>query len=234
MLVSAISFDFGQTLAGLSSALLVEKVASRGFSLEADRVEASLGVGWDAYDRAVRAGVSGHPWRLFMSTVLTAAGCTRVDGDESLAELVEFLFEDQRRYNLWRAPIPGMIELCESLRARDIPIGILTNSEGRAEQLVEELGWRELFGVVVDSGRIGIEKPDPRIFHALAARLGVEPSRVAHVGDNFGADVEGALAAGMRAVWFRGRRDEAPEGVPVCATADELRAVLEAWLPPPQ
>lgn len=47
---------------------------------------------------------------------------------------------------------------------------------------------------------MGVHKPDPLIFRATAAGLGLPPGRICHVGDAGGFDADGAAAAGMLAV----------------------------------
>lgn len=231
--VRAVSFDFGQTLAELDTAMLASRCAERGVSVEIHALDRAVMPAWRAYNTAVRAGHGGHPWKLLMRTLLDGAG---VDAS-ARASLVDWLWEEQPRRNLWRRPIPGMIELVRALRAQGVPVGVLSNSEGRLAELAEELGWRDDFVVIADSGRLGIEKPDPRIFAWTAERLGVPLPDVAHVGDAWSADFLGARAAGMRAVLFRG--DAAmPEGAafpsddPRCARCDDavsLRRILSAW-----
>ncbi|HYH48605.1 MAG TPA: HAD-IA family hydrolase, partial [Acidimicrobiia bacterium] len=54
--------------------------------------------------------------------------------------------------------------------------------------------------IVIDSDVVGVAKPDPAIFHLALEACGVAPERVLHVGDTVGADVKGALAAGVRPV----------------------------------
>lgn len=51
---------------------------------------------------------------------------------------------------------------------------------------------------VIDSTVVGIEKPDPRIFHIALDRLALDPTRCAFVGDTVVFDVNGARAAGLR------------------------------------
>ena len=51
---------------------------------------------------------------------------------------------------------------------------------------------------VVDSGNVGVMKPDPRIFHAAVDLLGVDPEQVWYVGDMPAIDVVGARRAGIR------------------------------------
>jgi putative hydrolase of the HAD superfamily len=120
-----------------------------------------------------------------------------------------------------------MIELVRALRGRGVPVGVVSNSEGRLAELIAEIGWGEEFLCVADSGKLGIEKPDPAIFHLAAEALGVAAAAVIHVGDSFGADVRGALGAGLQAVWFRGRGAPAlPEGVRRAEDAPGLAAAL--------
>jgi putative hydrolase of the HAD superfamily len=64
---------------------------------------------------------------------------------------------------------------------------------------------------VVVSSEAGYEKPDPRIFLTALARRGAAPEEAAHVGDRMRADVAGAAAIGVRAVWLD-RRGTAGRG----------------------
>jgi putative hydrolase of the HAD superfamily len=75
-----------------------------------------------------------------------------------------------------------------------------------------------------------MEKPGTPIFRWTAERLGVPLDRIVHVGDSWGADVDGALRAGMPAIWFRGRapRPHTPE-VRRAEDAAEVRASLKEW-----
>ena len=57
-----------------------------------------------------------------------------------------------------------MFELAEELGRSGISIGIVSNSEGKLAELVAELGYERLFAAIADSGKLGIEKPDARIF----------------------------------------------------------------------
>jgi putative hydrolase of the HAD superfamily len=104
---------------------------------------------------------------------------------------------------------------------------VLTNSEGRAKELVDEVGLGQFVSVVVDSGVEGVEKPDPRIFATMSERLGHAPRDIVHIGDSYEADVLGAIGAGMTPVWFvREPTVTLPPGVLLCRSVSELRRVL--------
>ncbi len=53
---------------------------------------------------------------------------------------------------------------------------------------------------VVDSGAVGVEKPDPAIFRIALERAGVSAAEAMHVGDLFPVDVVGARRAGLEPV----------------------------------
>jgi len=96
-----------------------------------------------------------------------------------------------------------------------------------ARAVLEREGLLAIFDTVVISEESGFRKPAAEIFLSAAADLGIEPARCLHVGDSHRADVEGAVGAGMRAVWIR------PPEVEESSTAEtglgDVRE-LPAWL----
>ncbi len=221
--MKALAFDFGQTLAELDYDFLAKRLAERGAILDADRARRESQAAWDVYGRKKS---EGHEigWRAMMQAQLLGGGVP----EARAAELAAWLWDEQPAQNLWRRPIPGMIELVRELRGAGLPVGIISNSEGRLAELVTELGWTGDFDVVVDSGRIGVDKPDPRIFLHACGALGVHPRELLHVGDAWEADVQGALGASASAVWFDARHRERPlpERAYGASSARELREVL--------
>ena len=84
-------------------------------------------------------------------------------------------------------------------------LGIVSNADGLIGQRLAE---RELLQVgpgigvevdcVIDSGAVGIMKPDPRIFHLALEAMDIAAEDAWYVGDMPGIDVVGARAAGLR------------------------------------
>src|SRR5205807_1447837 len=60
------------------------------------------------------------------------------------------------------------------------------------------------FPIVAASGATGFYKTDPRLYLWTLEQLGVAAQQAVYVGDHPRFDVEGAQAAGMRAVLFDG------------------------------
>jgi HAD superfamily hydrolase (TIGR01509 family) len=226
----AVTFDYGQTIARLDTTFLSRRVAEHAADVDVApaALDAAMGDAWDAYDAAIQAGISDHPWALFMRHLLEGAGVA----SRAAEPLADWLWHEQPRRNLWRRPVPGMLDLVRDLHHDGVRVGIISNSEGNLAALIDELGWRDLFPVVADSGRLGFDKPDPRIFRWTCEQLGVRPEETIHVGDSWPADVAGALAVGMRAIHFASERlgAVAPErGVAFARDASEVRAALRAW-----
>jgi putative hydrolase of the HAD superfamily len=131
---------------------------------------------------------------------------------ERLADLSRELFArfaDPSTFELF----PGAIELCESLRARGLGIGLVSNWSHRLPRLVEQLGLSARTDFVLCSALERLEKPDEQIFRRALERAGVRADEALHAGDDLEKDFHGARRAGLRAVLVdhaRTRGAEAP------------------------
>ncbi len=131
-----------------------------------------------------------------------------------------------------RRRIAGALELLQALSAH-VRIAVVTNNTLTEQS--EKLATFELapyVAALVTSAEIGASKPDPRIFGAALARLGCAPGDAVMIGDSLGDDVEGALAAGIAAIWFDRSGASPPKSlaVPVLTSlepaADVARRIL--------
>ena len=224
--VSAVTFDAGQTLVELDTAMLVERLAERGIAVRRESVDTACAAAWAASHASPMVAGHGGGWRALMARILGGAGVGDVE------PLIDWLWLEQPHRNLWRRPVPGMAELVDELATAGVGVAVISNSEGRVAELLAEIGWGERFGCVADSGRLGIEKPDPAIFAWTLERLGVAPPAAAvHVGDSWIADGAGARRAGLRAIWFGPHaRDPVDDpDIVACADAAAVRAALRRW-----
>jgi putative hydrolase of the HAD superfamily len=84
---------------------------------------------------------------------------------------------------------------------------VVSNSDGHAAENLRDAGICQVgpgagarVAGVIDSRRLGAEKPDPAIFRAGLAAVRVGPEDAVHVGDMISTDVLGAQAAGIFAI----------------------------------
>ena len=109
--------------------------------------------------------------------------------------------------------------------SRRYRLGIVSNFYGNLVTVCHNAEIRPFFSVIVDSARVGFEKPDARIFQSALDELKLAPADVVFVGDSGPRDMAGARAMGMRHVWLVG--PEAAGATPCCADDRVLRALGE-------
>jgi putative hydrolase of the HAD superfamily len=112
-----------------------------------------------------------------------------------------------------------MLELMRELRDRGLRMAILTNNVREWEELWRsKLPLDEIFEVIVDSGWVGMRKPQHEIYQLTVERLGdgLEPAECLFVDDNE-LNVEAARELGMTAVQFHSNEQ----------SIEEIRAALD-------
>ena len=89
----------------------------------------------------------------------------------------------------------------------------------------------KLFDAIVVSGAVNKRKPSPEIFERTLKALGVSASETVFVGDTLDADIEGAKAVGMKAVYIERRIEKVEQVRPdqTIKSLSELPMVLERF-----
>jgi HAD superfamily hydrolase (TIGR01549 family) len=93
--------------------------------------------------------------------------------------------------------LPQVSEVIAALRARGLALAVVANWDFSLHEHLRRQRLRHWFDIVITSAETGLKKPDPAPFRAALEKLGIEPERAAHVGDDE-ADEQGARAAGLR------------------------------------
>lgn len=224
MRYTAVSFDADGTLLHLDGAirrgledvvgLIGERYPGAGGGLSVER----LGELRDAV-AAERPGVEQAASR--RESFRRALDEVGIDDDLFVDELTASYLE--RRYASIEL-YPDAARVLPALRGR-LRIGIISNGNSFADRC--GLGFP--FDFEVYSERAGCAKPDPAIFRLACEAAGCRAGDLVHVGDSLAEDVLAARAAGCSAVWLRRGRGEgeAPDGVPVIASLDDLPRLLE-------
>jgi HAD superfamily hydrolase (TIGR01509 family) len=101
---------------------------------------------------------------------------------------------------LWTVLEPEAEAALVLARQAGLAAAVISNSNGTITAILEALGLGRHLDFVIDSSRVGVEKPDPRIFQIALERARLQPAQAAYVGDLYSIDVLGARAAGLHAV----------------------------------
>ena len=195
----AVLFDAGNTLVFLDYARLAEGVgAAVGVALTGE----ALARHGPAASRAMElaSGTDRERAAAYLEALFLLSGVP----PESLSQVRECLGRMHSERHLWSLVADRSAESLSRLRQAGLKLGVVSNSDGRVEKALEAANLRHYFDVVVDSALVGVEKPDPAIFHAALAPLGIEPAEALYVGDLYEVDILGARAAGLDAVLLVG------------------------------
>ena len=120
-------------------------------------------------------------------------------------EAIEHLGSEFATDGLWMRVVPGSVDALRALADEGIRLGVVSNAGGTMAARLRDLEILQVgpgvgveVGTLIDSGAVGVEKPDPRIFRLALDALDADPARTAYVGDMPLFDVVGAKRAGLR------------------------------------
>ncbi len=221
--IKTVLLDAGGVLLDLDYRYLERLCRARGVTITEEtlsRYEAMARV--DIHKAVNDGGRVSDMWRDYFHYILGNAGVAA----EHQPEVIDSLWEAHQKFGLWTVAIPDAVETVRELKDAGYRIGVVSNAEGRVEQDLEGAGFRGLLETVVDSHRVGVEKPNPKIFAIALERMGVGPENAIYVGDVPAVDVAGARAADLTPVLVDRHDLYADHDV------DRLRAIrdLPAWL----
>ncbi len=139
------------------------------------------------------------------------------------------VLERTRNAFVWRWPMADSVKALALLVASGMPVGVVSNASGQIEEVLQRSGVCQVgdgpltsVRVIIDSHVVGVSKPDARIFdHALVHFEGIDPARIAYIGDSVTMDVGGARAAGLHPILLDPFDDH--EG----ADFDRIQSMLE-------
>ena len=196
-------------------------LATEGVVVEAERFDRAFYAADDAL-----VGAVPHSLSLIGVSRRLLTGLTRGLGvdDAALAERVASAFAEGSRAVV-RRNAPLLEALAERYR-----LGLVSNFYGNLAAVCDDCGVRELFGIIMDSARVGCEKPDPRIFGTALDALGVSAAEAVFVGDSLPRDMAGARGVGMPHIWLvpaaHERRTACCPADPVVHSLAELEGLL--------
>ena len=234
--LEAVIFDAGGTLVRLDFEWMATALAQSGVRADAAALRRAEVDGRRRYDRSGAEPGDGGPLggrgdiRAYFGGMLMAAG---VPAHHIEPTLTRFLAHEAAS-GLWSRPMEGARDAVDAIGRMGLRRAVVSNSDGRAERHLESAGVRDGIEFVVDSHRVQVEKPDPRIFRIALERLGTAAERALYVGDIRSVDEAGARAAGMHFVLIDPSGRYADAGTPHIASIAELPRWIEQHFETPR
>lgn len=120
----------------------------------------------------------------------------------------------------------GTIELLDYLHP-SYNLHIITNG-------FEEVQYKKLknsnidgyFKTITNSERVGVKKPNPKIFHYALDIAGTNPGKSVMIGDNLEADILGAEAVGMKTIYFNEKKDFSANNRLIVSSILDIKNIL--------
>jgi putative hydrolase of the HAD superfamily len=189
-MVEAVIWDFGGVL------------TSSPFEAFA-RFEVERGLPTDIIRRTNAANHLENAWAKFERAEVDIEAFDRLFAAESLAlgaevrgrEVLSLLSGDLR---------PEMVEALRRVKAKfktgcitnNLPANAIGSIGGRSLYIAEVMA---LFDHVIESAKIGLRKPDPRIYRTMMEALGVDPRQCVYL-DDLGVNLKPAREMGMTTI----------------------------------
>jgi len=167
------------------------------------RFENERGLPPDIIRRTNSANHLDNAWAKFERAEIDIEAFDRLFAAESLAlgaevrgkEVLPLLSGDLR---------PEMVEALRRIKTRfktgcitnNLPANAIGSASGRTLYIAEVMA---LFDRVIESAKIGLRKPDPRIYQMMVKTLGVDPARCVYL-DDLGVNLKPARDMGMTTI----------------------------------
>jgi HAD superfamily hydrolase (TIGR01509 family) len=182
---------------------------------------------WDEYHRPDNDTWSDDArieeyWRRYNSVILDHLKVREP------AAVLERILASQFANDAWEL-YEDVEPMLREVKGLGVTIGIVSDWGSHLREVATELGLDRYVDFVLPSGAVGVAKPNPDFFRMALDRAGVAPREGLMVGDSYRADVRGAWAAGMDAVWLdrtEGSRIT-PDDEPAPTDARVIRSLAE-------
>ncbi|MEO0440448.1 MAG: HAD-IA family hydrolase [Pseudomonadota bacterium] len=172
-----------------------------------NRLEAEQGQPKDSVRRINSANPHDNAWAKFERSEIDAAGFDQLFAEEARAIGVDLRGKDVLAC-LAGDIRPDMVATLDRLKAENFTIGCITNNvpAGKGSSMAMDDAKAEAvaaimqrFDHVIESSKIGIRKPDPRIYELMCEALNVKPAQCIYL-DDLGINCKPAATLGMAAI----------------------------------
>jgi putative hydrolase of the HAD superfamily len=172
-----------------------------------NRLEDERGLPRDFVRRVNAADPDGNAWAKFERAEIDAATFDRLFAEEA-SRFGHALEGEAVLAVLAGAVRPAMVAALDTLKASGIAIGCITNNVpsgrgagmARSEEMAREVAAiMARFDHVIESSKVGVRKPDPRIYRMMCEALDVAPAACVYL-DDLGINCKPAAGLGMHAI----------------------------------
>lgn len=105
-------------------------------------------------------------------------------------------------------PREDAIKVLSHLKSKGYSTGLISNCSTEPPVIWPNTPFAPLIDVAVFSSSVGLQKPDPHIYHLAIERLSVKPENCLYIGDGDSHELTGASKVGMHPVLIRNPHED--------------------------
>ncbi|MGA7631983.1 MAG: HAD family hydrolase [Terriglobales bacterium] len=219
--LKVVFFDVGNTLLFPNRARIHAPLAERGIEVGNEHLRDLERRTKNKFDAMLTSNGSTDQsfWWMFYSQLLTEIG---IEDNALRDQMVASI----RKSGNWDRIPAGTAERLRRI-GEFYPIAVISNADGRIEDVLRRCGIADCFRTITDSGLVGYEKPHPEIFRRALKSMDARPEESLYVGDVYSVDYLGATGAGMQAMLMDVAGAYWDKGVARVESLEELQIVLQ-------
>jgi len=244
--IEAVTFDLWDTIIvddsdepkraakGLSSKHLTRRERVREFLEKHEPITRELvDTSYAATDAAFRKVWYDHSytWSVDERLEIVLKGLGRTLPPGEMAELVRL--HEEMELEVQPDITPGIVEALKGLHGK-YKLGVISDtifSSGRVlRKLLQANNIEQYFDVFIFSDEVGCSKPDPRAFKAAAKGLGVDVTKIVHIGDRDAKDIKGPQSLGAKGIYttvINDRGSDTTSADAICRDYAELVEIVD-------
>ena len=199
MNVSFVWFDIGYTLLYMQRETTYQKALRKlGVDIPLEDIERQFHLTDKLFMREY-PGIFLKPREVFMPSYLGIMNY-HLGLTLNVCELDACWEEIKKHTNSYWMPFKGVKEVLSELKRRDLGLGVISNWDCTARDILTASGLIDFFDHIIISCEVDCAKPDAQIFNLALQKAAPEPRENLYVGDNYYDDAVGSRKVGMNVV----------------------------------
>jgi HAD superfamily hydrolase (TIGR01549 family) len=219
--LKVVFFDVGNTLLFPNRARIHAPLAERGIAVDPEHLRDLECRTKNKFDAMLTSNGNTDQsfWWMFYSQLLAEIG---IEDNALRDQMVASI----RKSGNWDRIPAGTAERLRRI-AELYPLAVISNADGRIEDVLRQCGIADCFCTITDSGLVGYEKPHPEIFRQALKSMNTRAEESLYVGDVYSVDYLGATGAGMQAMLMDVAGAYGDKGVARVESLEALQIVLQ-------
>jgi len=197
----AVIFDLGLTLIYSPRIKPIKKIFKKmGKNIDEVDIQKALAFADNHFMKNYPGELGKNPKEFYKDYLNVVYGYLRLD--LSVHDFYDFLFKLHPPRKEWIL-YEETSEVLKKLKAMNIKLGIISNWDLTARDILRENKIIKYFDDILISAEEGVEKPNSKLFIKSINKLNVEPEKALYVGDNYYDDVIGANSVGIKTLLIK-------------------------------